>query len=171
MNGQDALHIVQWAQEQLVRFGRLGATRVMKVPDLTAVVPIAAAVLTPSTAQPPLLTFTEPGTVIALYGQELTGTLPKFASTEVGLQFSGDDSLVSNGKAADFFPLLGLVGFSTNWFPMLRRVGRNDSWTITYRSRDTVATAFPSLGFAFLADADLNRVAEDMARARERANG
>lgn len=166
MNGQDALHIVQWAQEQLVRFGRLGATRVMKVPDLAASIAAAPAITAPTVGTPPLLTFTEPGTVIAVYGQELSGTLPKFATTELGLLFSGDDSLISNGKAQDFFPFLGLFGFSVNWFPMLRRVGRNDSWTVTYRNRDTGATAFPSCGFAFLADKDLNEVAEDMKRAR-----
>ena len=162
MNGQDALHIVQWAQQQLVQFGRLGATRIYKVPDLAAAIAAGAAVI----GTPPLLTFTEPGTVIALYGQELAGTLPKFAMTDVRVQFAGDDDLITNGTAGDFSPLLALVGFSVNWFPLIRRVARNDSWTITYRNRDAGATAFPTVQFAFLADADLNRVAADMAAAQ-----
>ena len=151
--------VVQWAQQQLSQYGRLGATRIVKIPDLP--VPLAAPV--GSLAQAPLLTWRDPGTVIALYGQERSGTVAKFAATDVRLQFSGDEDLITNGSSGDFAPLLALVGPNTNWFPLIRRVARGDVWTVTWRNQDpTPATADPSLLFAFIADADIGRIDRDM---------
>ncbi len=165
MNGQDALHIVQWAQQQLVQFGRLGATRILKVPDLPAAIAAGANVQ----VQAPLLKFNRPGTVIGLYAQELAGTLPKFAQTGLRLQFAGDDDLIYNGAAGDFASLLALVGFSVNWFPMMRRVDNYTQWTITYRNQDPGATATPSCMFAVLEDSELANVAAEMKEAQARA--
>jgi hypothetical protein len=154
--------VIEWTQKQLGQYGRLGATRVVKVPDLPAPIPAT----TGSLAQAPLLTWRDPGTVISLYAQELSGLLPKFAQTDVRLQFSGDEDLITNGSAGDFAPLLALVGPNTNWFPITRRVKRGDVWTVTYRNSDPsgISTAYPSMLFAFIADADLGRAARDMAQ-------
>lgn len=157
---QHPISPIQWAQQQLSQFGRIGATRILTVPALSAAVPIS------STAQAPLLTFRDAGTVIALYAQELAGTPAKFASTALRLQFSGDEDFISNGSAGDFAPFLALVGPNTNWFPMTRRVRRGDQWTITYRNDDAGATATPAVAFAFIADADIGRVEREQAQAR-----
>lgn len=143
---------VRLAQQQLAQYGRIGATRLVAVPALAAPVPASS----PST-QAPLLTWRDPGTVIALYAQELAGTPAKFASTALRLQFMGDEDFITNGSAGDFAPFLSLVGPNTNWFPMMRRVRRGDNWTITYRNQDAGAVANPSVMFAFIADDDLGR--------------
>lgn len=159
---------IQWAQQQLSQYGRIGATRLVKVPDLAA--PLAAPL--GSLAQAPQLTWRNTGTVIALYGQEVTGTLAKFAGTDVRLQLTGDEDLITNGSAGDFAPLLALVGPNTNWFPITRRVQQGDNWTVTYRQSDPAATtSFPSILFAFIADADMGRVEREMSEARQAAGG
>jgi len=156
---------VQWAQQQLSQYGRIGATRVIKVPQLAA--PLSAVV--GAVAQAPILTWRDPGTVIALYAQERTGTLAKFAGTEVSVQFTGDEFLVTNGTGSDFAPLLSLVGPNTNWFPITRRVRRGETWSVTYRQEDPAGTTSdPSVLFAFIADADLGRITRDMADERAR---
>lgn len=157
------LSVVQWAQQQLSQFGRIGATRLVNVPALAAPVAIGAPA---SLAQAPLLTWRDPGTVIAMYGQELRGTPAAFATTGAMLQFMGDDNFITNGSAPDFASFLALFGPNVNWFPMIRRVKRGDNWTITYRNRDTGAVANPDMTFAFLADADIGRTAREMEQAK-----
>jgi hypothetical protein len=159
MNNEHPLSLIQFAQQQLAQFGRAGATRIVNVPALSTPVPISGS------SQAPLLTWRDPGTVIALYGQELTGTVAKFASTALRLQFPGDEDFITNGSAGDFASLLALVGPNTNWFPMIRRVRRGDNWIATYRNDDAAATATPAISFAFIADADLERVERDMREA------
>lgn len=152
--------VIQWAQQQLSQFGRIGATRLVNVPALSAAVGISVG--TGTLSQAPLLTWRDPGTVIAAYGQELTGTTAKMASTAARIQFMGDEDFITNGNAGDFAPFLGLFGPNVNWFPMTRRVKRGDNWTITYRNQDAAAVANPAMTFAFIADADLGRVERDM---------
>ena len=165
MQPEHPINPIQWAQQQLSQFGRIGATRIMAVPALPASVPISSPGVTA-----PLLTFRDSGTVIALYAQELSGAIAKFASTGLRLQFPGDEDFVSNGQAGTFAPLLALVGPNTNWFPMTRRVRRGDNWTVSYNNNDAAAVADPSCFFAFIADEDIGRVqremAEDMAARR-----
>lgn len=153
--------VVEWAQQQLSQFGRIGATRIVRVPALAAPVPAVAGQL----SQAPLLTWRNDGTVIALYAQEIAGTVASFASTDVRLQFPGDVDFITNGTAGDFAPMLALVGPNTNWFPMTRRVRQGDNWIVTYRNPLGAATLTPSVLFAFIADADLPR------QERERARG
>lgn len=158
--------VIEWAQQQLVEFGRLGATKILKVPDLAAVIPAVAGTISSA----PVLTFTEPGTVIAFYGQERLGTTASFARTEVQILMGGSESLVTNGRAADFAPLLGLVGAAVNWFPMLRRVAKGISWSVNWRNMSGASTCDPTGMFAFVADADLDAIAADMQR-RQAAKG
>lgn len=155
------LPAIQWAQQQLSQFGRIGATRLIKVPDITTPVPVAP---TGNVSQAPLLVWRDTGTVIALYAQERTGTVAKFAQTEFRLVFTGDVDFTSNGSNGDFAPLLAVVGPNVNWFPMTRRVKRGDNWTITWRNQDTVAVANPTMVFAFIADTDLASIERDMTR-------
>lgn len=160
---QHPINLIQWAQQQLSQFGRIGATRIVNVPALAAPVAIG-----PATAQPPLLTWRDPGWVIAMYGQELRGTVAAFATTGAMVQFMGDEFLTTNGNAPDFASFLALFGPNVNWFSLIRRVARGDNWTITYKNRDTAAVANPDMSFAFLADADLDRVERDMQAAARR---
>jgi hypothetical protein len=159
MNTDYPLPAIQWAQQQLSQYGRIGATRLIKVPDLAAAVPISAG--TGTLAQAPSLTWRDRGTVIAMYGQELAGTVAKFASTAFRLVLTGDVDLVSNGNGGDFAPLLAVFGPNVNWFPMTRRVDRGDNWAVTWRNQDAGATATPTMMFAFIADSDLASVERD----------
>lgn len=145
------LPIVQWTEQQLSQFGRIGATRLIKVPDLAVAIPAVAG----STAQAPLLTWRDSGTVIALFGQERTGTPAKFALTEFRLVFTGDIDFCSNGSTGDFAPLLSVVGPNVNWYPLTRRVKRGDNWTVTWKNQDAAAVCNPSMLFSFIADTDL----------------
>lgn len=161
---------ILWAQQQLGKSGPTGATRIIVVPALAAVIPAVVGAV----AQNPLITWRDPGTVIALYGQERSGTPAKFAQTEVSVQFSGDEFLVTNGSAQDYAPLLALVGPNVNWYSMLRRVARGDVWAVSWRNMDpTPATADPTALFGFIADADLGRLQDeyDTAMALARAGG
>ena len=157
---------IQWAQAQLSQYGRVGCTKVLKVPDLAAAVPVAVGLTSVSVA--PLLQFRDPGTVIALYAQERAGTVAKFAQTDLRVQMINDEDLITNGSAGDFAPLLGLVGPSCNWFPLTRRVTRNENWTISYRNMDPAAVANPSCLFAFIADADIGRLEQQYREAVQR---
>src|SRR4051794_24573941 len=110
---------IAWAQQQLSQYGRIGATRLIKVPDLAAAIAIGAG--TGTVVQAPSLVWRDAGTVIALYGQERVGSVAKFALTEFRLVMTGDVDLVSNGNGGDFAPLLAVVGPNVNWFPITRR--------------------------------------------------
>lgn len=163
---------VLWAQEQLSKSGPTGATKIITVPALAAVIPAVVG----SIAQAPNLTWIQSGTVIALYAQERTGTPAKFAQTDIQVQFSGDQYLVTNGTTPDFAPLLALVGPNVNWFSLLRRVTQGDTWAISYRNMDpTPATCDPTALFGFIADADLGLLQAEydqaMARAQQARGG
>ncbi|MDB4884469.1 MAG: hypothetical protein JWL95_3235 [Gemmatimonadetes bacterium] len=142
---------VRWAQQQLSQYGQVGATQIVIVPALSAPIPAGAGVL----RQPPQLSWPDPGTIIAMYGQVRKGDSPAYAQMDVRLQFPGDRDFITNGNAGDFAPMLALFGPNTNWFSMLKRVKRADNWQLTYRNQDTVNPAFPSVLFAFIGDADL----------------
>ncbi len=157
---QYPLSVIQWAQQQLSQYGRLGATRIVCAPELPAAVAAAGGL-----AQAPILTWRDPGTVIAMYGQTLDGTTPGFAQMGANIQFMGDEFFSTNGSAPAFFSFLSTFGPNVNWFSMIRRVKRGDNWTITYRNR-AAGTATPDMQFAFLADADLGRTAREMAAAK-----
>jgi len=150
MNTDHPIPAIAWAQAQLAQYGRIGSTRIMKVPDLAA--PIAGVAGTVVAA--PLLTFRDAGTVIALYSQELAGTVAKFASTEIRVQFSGDEDLISNGSGGDFAAILALCGPNVNWYPITRRVARGDNWAISWRNQ-SASTATPQCLFGFIRDSDL----------------
>jgi hypothetical protein len=140
-------HAVAQQVAQMNQYGRVGATRLYRVPDLSAALGAPLGTI----ASAPLLTFRDPGTVIALYAQERLGTPAMFAGIDVRLQFNGDEDLTTNGQSGDFAPMLALVGFNTNWFPLNRHVVRGENWALSYRNQSGVA-ANPSVVFAFVAD-------------------
>jgi hypothetical protein len=151
--GEFPPNVVELIQRQLSQFGRVGATKLYNVPALAA--PIAAVVGT--IAQAAALQFREPGTIIAMYGQELTATPAKFASTALRVQVGGQEDLFTDGNTGAFVPMLALFGPNLNWFPIWRRVEPGINWVISYRNDDGGATATPFCTFAFIADADLAR--------------
>jgi hypothetical protein len=139
------------AQRMLSQFGRVGATRIYAAPALGAVIAAGSGVI--ATAQP--ITFREPGTVLAAYGQELTGTPAKFASTAVRVQIGGTEDLFTDGQAGTFVPMLALFGTTQNWFPIMRRAQPGVDWTVSYQNNDAGGTASPFFCLAFIADRDV----------------
>lgn len=147
-------NVVELIQRQLSQFGRVGATKMYVAPALSAA--IAAVAGTIST--PVNIRFREPGTVIAMYGQEQAGTVAKFATTEVRVQIGGQEDLITTGQAGTFAPMLALFGPNLNWWPLWRRATPGTDWTITYRNQSGSDTAIPFVGFAFIADADIAKM-------------
>ncbi len=152
MYGDFPPNVVELIQRQLSQFGRVGATKVYKAPDLAAA--IAGVVGTES--QPVTIRFREPGTVIACYGQELAGTTAKFAGTEVRVRIGGQEDLFTDGQSGVYMPMLALFGPNLNWFPLWRRAMPGVDWTVQYKNQ-VASTATPTFGLAFIADSDLAR--------------
>ncbi len=144
-------HIIELVQRQLGQYGRIGATRIQTVPDVAA---IAAS----SFSQPQIVNWRDDGWVIAMYGQELAGTAPKFAATRVRVQIGGSEDLFSDGQAGTYCSMLSLFGGAQNWFPLLRRVQKGVQWIVSYQNRDTGATATPDAQFAMILDPDVARM-------------
>lgn len=153
MNGDYPPNVVELIQRQLSQFGRVGSTKVYAAPALAA----AIAAVAGTESQPVAIRFREPGTVIAAYGQEQAGTTAKFATTEVRVRIGGQEDLFTDGQSGAFLPMLMLFGPNLNWFPLWRRAIPGVDWTVTYRNQSGAATAIPSFGLAFIADADLAR--------------
>lgn len=149
---------VEAAQRALALFGRLGATRIVRVPALAAPIAVATSSTQPTISNAISVQWRENGTVIAAYGQERTGTVPKYATTEARIQISGSEDLISDGQSGTYMPFLAMFGPNVNWFPFTRRVSTGIIWTVTYRNTDTAAVCNPDLIFAFIADADLKRM-------------
>ena len=159
MNGEFPPNVVELIQRQLSQFGRVGATKIMRCPSLAA--PLAAVIGTEGSPQP--IQFREKGIVIAMYGQELAGTVANFASTELRIRIGGSEDIITDGSSGTFAPLLALFGPNLNWFPLWRRVVPAVNWQVTWRTMAAVA-ADPALCLAFIADADLERMARQASR-------
>lgn len=156
--------LIALVQEQVARTGRLGATGLVRVPDPAAAIPVLAAGI-PGEGPAPPLQFAEDGYAFALYGQERTGSDAKFATTEVKVMINGRKPLITTTEGAPaFFPFLGLYGKSVHWFPLTRRVKKRDIWQLTYRNFDAGAVANPVVGIAFLSDAEVAVMADEMSK-------
>lgn len=156
--------VIEMVQRQVAATGRIGATGIVRVPDLSAAVAEAASATAPSDAVAPMLDFQEAGWVVAMYGQERTGTQAKYAATEMRLQINGSRDFVTSGLLGGaFFPFLGLFGPSVHWFPVTRRVEKRDKWQFTFRNFDTGAVANPTVGLAFLSDVEIAKIAQQLA--------
>lgn len=142
---------------QISQFGPVGSTKVYQVPALGTSVPLAVSATVPSTLQAPPLQFREAGVVLAMYGQERSGTGAKFATTGVRVQIGGQEDLFTDGNSGVPVSMLSLFGGAINRFPLWRRVIPGVNWVVTYYNYDAVAVAYPDVSFAFLADADLAR--------------
>ena len=163
MNDGGIPPVIQWAQQQLALFGRIGCVDILRVPDPASSIPIGGA----NVAAPPLQA-TKDGTIIALYGQERAGTVAKFATLELRIQIGGQDDIITMGRlGGTFAPLLGLVGPNMNWFPLTRRFEVAVPWVVTYRNTDAGAVANPVTLFAFIADSDLPRLEDEYQRSTQ----
>ena len=151
MQGEWPPNVIETIMRQVSQFGRTGATKIYAVPSLGVSVPASSSLQ----AQP--LQFREPGVVIAMYGQELSGTAAKFASTTVRVQLGGQEDLFTDGNSGVGVSMLSLFGGAQNWFPLWRRVIPGVNWVITYGNNDSLAVAVPSVQFGFIADADIAR--------------
>lgn len=146
-------NVMEAIMDQVAAHGRTGSTQIMCVPDLPA--PIQAL----GTMQATPLQFREPGVVIAMYGQELRGTAPAFASTRVRVQIGGQVDLFSNGNVGTFRSMLGLFGGAQNWYSLWRRAEPGVNWVVYYENLDAGNTATPEVSFGFLSDAAIAKFA------------
>lgn len=151
MYGDFPPNVIELVQRQLSQFGRVGATKVYAVPELPAVMPAS------TTSAPQNVKFREPGVVIAMYGQELAGTAPAYATTRARVQIGGQEDIFTDGNVGVFRSFLSLFGGANNWFPLWRRAEPGVDWVVTYQNRNAGGTALPELSFAFIADADILR--------------
>jgi len=166
-NAGTSIALLAMVQKQIIEMGRGGCTGLIRVPDLVTPLVVAPGVGVPSEAAAPALKFNESGFVLALYGQERTGTPAKFAATEFQLMINGQRPIITSGEAGPaFFPLLGLFGPSVHWFPFLEYVEKGDLWQASFRNFDTAAVCNPTIGAAFLADAKLDQMAARLAGRR-----
>lgn len=152
-------NLIEYVQRQVALFGRVGCTRVIMAPTVAA---IAAGAGNTSVGVNLPFNGVGKGYAIALYGQERTGTVAKFAQTEVRIQTGYSDDIISDGSAGTFAPMLALFGPNMNWFPVTRRITPGVNWTITYRNQDAAAACNPSLAIAFISDADLERISKQV---------
>jgi hypothetical protein len=162
MNGNPVygsnMSVIDAAQRTLALYGRLGATRIVRVAPLGAPIAVAPSSTVPTVSTAIPVQWREDGVVLAAYGQERTGTVAKFASTEARIQISGSEDLISDGTNGTFMPFLAMFGPNVNWFPFTRKVRSGVNWTVTYRNTDTAAVCNPDLIFAFIAEADLAKM-------------
>lgn len=143
-------NILELTQRALALMGRTGAVR-------TFVVTLPAVVPTGEVRQATPLLFQESGFVIGMYGQEATATAAKYAKTKVRVQIGADD-LFTDGQAGTFASMLALFPPAQPWYPVLRRVIPAVPWLVSFKNTDA-ADATPEVEFAFIADADLQRMA------------
>ncbi len=154
--------VLEMVQKQVALYGRTGATNIVRVPDLAAAMATATGLVPVEVAAPPLV-FQEPGYVVAMYGQTRRGGAADFANVELRLQINGERDLINAGEnGPTFFPFLGLFGPSLNWFPLTRRVAKKEIWQLTYRNYDGTNTQIPTVGFAFLSDAQLAKMTAEL---------
>lgn len=152
MNGDFPPNVVDLIQRQLSQFGRVGSTKIYVFPALAGTLAGGGTISAPSNIR-----FREPGTVIALYGQELAGTVAAFAATAIRIQVGGQEDLFTDGNSGTFIPMLAAFGPTVNWFPLWRRAIPGVDWTITFQNNAGSAIT-PSAMLAFIADADLARM-------------
>lgn len=148
---------VEIAQRIATQFGRAGATRIVAAPALGNVVPVGVVPgvglpVTPGLAGPVTIKFRRPGTVVALYGQELRGTAAAFARTAVRVLIGGQEDLFTDGTSGVYVPFLALFGQTSNWFPLNRRAKPGVDWSIFFANSDTGSTAQPFFSLAFIED-------------------
>ena len=156
--GEFLPHVVELVQRQLGQYGRVGATRIIKTPDVPAIAAVGG------TSQPQQVNWRDRGVVIAMYGQELAGTAAKYASTRVKVQVGSNEDLFTDGQAPAFVSMLALFGGAQNWFPLIRWVEPGVVWLVTYENRHATDTATPETEFAFIAEPDVQRMLRDAAK-------
>lgn len=142
--------------QQLASTGRIPGTRWITSPDVGSVVAGSDSITVP-------ILFPAKGIVLAMYGQTVSSTptanAVDFAGVRFRLQVGGTEDLVLDGRGGpSFMPMLASFGGVANWMPLLRTVEPGVNWQITFRNRSAV-TQNPEMVFAFIADADVQRMA------------
>lgn len=125
-------------------YGRVGATRIYR-PN------IAAAIAAGATGQPVPVRIRRTGTLIALYGTTLGATAAEAAGLEVKIEFSGSESICTDGEDAAFMSFRALFGDAANWFALNRRMREGQILSSTFKNV-TAAPITPSLYYAILED-------------------
>jgi len=139
--------LIEQARRRIGAFGRIGATRIYRVPPLPAV-------LAPGdqSSQIPVR-FRVDGVVLAMYGQESeSATNASAAQASARIQISGSEDLFTDGQSGAFVNFLALFGPTQNWFPIERRVYTGQDWTTTYQNEGVAGDINPQIFFAVLED-------------------
>jgi hypothetical protein len=146
------LQILEMVQRALAMGAPVGGTQILTV-DLAASIPAGASVI--RQAEP--LQFQEPGTVVAITGQEVTATSAKYATTRLSLAV-GPKELVSNGQGKSFASFLTLFPPGQPFWGLFRDVQVGVPWIFSFENRDAGAVCVPSLTLGFIAEADMRRL-------------
>jgi hypothetical protein len=144
-------NVLDLIKEQLAFSGRIGAS-------MARVTPVVAL------GQPSVVRFTQPGYVLAMYGQTDAGTPASYADVVMRLLINGDQDFFVDGLGGPAFAgFLGLFGGSSNWFPIMRRVVQGDQWAFFFQSQSG-GTPIPQVTLAMLNDLDVARMKERAAK-------
>lgn len=146
------VQVLEMVQRALAMGAPIGATQILTV-DLATSIAAGASVI----AQAEPLQFQEPGTVVAITGQEVTATAAKYAKTRLSLSI-GPKEIVSNGQGKSFASFLTLFPPGQPFWALFRDVQVGVPWIFSFENRDTGAVAVPSLTIGFIAEADMRRM-------------
>lgn len=146
------LGVLEMVQRALAIGQPIGATRILTV-DLATSIAAGASVF----AQAEPLQFQQPGTVVAMTGQEVTATAAKLAKTRVSLSI-GPDEIIGNGQGKSFAPFLTLFPPGQPYFALFRDVQVGVPWIFSFENRDAAAVAVPTITLGFIAEADMRRM-------------
>lgn len=132
--------LVDHVARVLAQFGRMGSTRTYRFPAITTALAGGGEV-----SQPVSITFRRDAIAVALYGSEISGEAAIYAQTEVRVQVSGQEDLVTDGQSGQFADYLAL--FAEGYYPLMRYVYTGQSWSAQYRNVQASAMdeATPSL--------------------------
>lgn len=131
------------ARQRLSESGyRVGATRIYKVPGLTAA--ISAGTVT----SPLPVRWRANGICISMYGQVASAVDADAAQTEAQVQISGQEELFTDGNAGVSVPFFALFGPTQNWFSLNRYVYVGQDWNTIFKNTSIATNILPSLFFA-----------------------
>lgn len=157
MIGDFPKQIFDLLTQQMASTGRIPGTRWITTPSVGTVLAGADSITVP-------ILFPTRGIVLAMYGQTVsttpTANAVDFAGTRFRLQTGGTEDLIVDGRGGPaFMPFLASFGGVANWQPLVRGVEPGVNWQVTFRNLSAVDQR-PEMIFAFIADADVQRMAQ-----------
>ncbi len=140
--------LIEIQSRALAMFGRVGATRIYRVPALPGGVGVVGAA---PPVTPPSIQWRRTGIALALYGCTDLATPLAAANMNLRVQMGPTEDLITTGQVGSDAPFAGLFGVTQNWFPLLRQIDPQQPWTFSYRNT-AVLTAIPTVLIAVAED-------------------